>query len=813
VPSRVLASAPSTNALLRIHDATLSNTAPSITQVDYGGGGSAATSSTLSHVSGSVTSGSNTNSIYSGKSSDFALSPRSGSGAEDISARGVRSMDGDGGMLTLGGDLSYTDADHLYPPSLTDASSDSNSVVKKSSTTSGAFKNTTLYALQALYPDDTRKKETIIFFPASVSKSEQEIQAFIHRRYPDREVKKIEKHDVTFKFSQKVIKYSSVKNVVVRSGVKYHHTGKKYPKRAKSEWVVKWGLNQTQKCYSNLTKYQVFNHFPGSWALGRKDSLYRHLDAMRRQHGYNEFPFFPKTWILPGQKKELKSIMEEETKGKKSNSKTNMWIIKPQNSCCGRGISIVRSYDQVKKKLKNSTAGWIVQDYISNPLLLRGCKFDLRLYVCVTSYDPLRIYLFHDGLCRISTRKYSLTKDSRFVHLTNFSVHKKSKSFIKNSDADADGEGHKWSLPALRRFLKERGIDDTKMWEDTNALIIKTILSVESKVNQLTKKSLSTKENILFELLGFDVLIDENLNPHILEVNCGPSLSASSPLDLKIKSNLLADIYTLIGVQPVSRKTLHKEKLTLRSDHRLEAMQSVSKNDESQPFKRTLPELMRLDKLDFLTEEDLHVVTETEEENSRRGQFERIFPTKHTWKRYHHLFPSVRYKNLLVHLFLSNSSSKKRALLARKKYLPPSTRPAFVPTASYRLQTSGAEKMDPELRKAQKKYKKVRSRYRSQRKKSVAKKSHNNEGVWAMDKSSIVQFDRDDNGTVMHDEDRHMSSQNLRKRSQSAPSRRRESISQSQFTISELKFPAYLPKRAYASPRSSVSSTVMSPRH
>ena len=53
-----------------------------------------------------------------------------------------------------------------------------------------------------------------------------------------------------------------------------------------------------------------------------------------------------------------------------------------------------------------------------------------------------------------------------------------------------------------------------------------------------------------FELLGFDILIDSNLKPWLLEVNLSPSLNTDMPLDLKIKGNLLADLFTLIGIVP-----------------------------------------------------------------------------------------------------------------------------------------------------------------------------------------------------------------------------------------------------------------------
>lgn len=49
----------------------------------------------------------------------------------------------------------------------------------------------------------------------------------------------------------------------------------------------------------------------------------------------------------------------------------------------------------------------IVSEYIDNPLLLDGYKFDLRIYVALMSINPLRIYIYEDGLVRLATVKYS----------------------------------------------------------------------------------------------------------------------------------------------------------------------------------------------------------------------------------------------------------------------------------------------------------------------------------------------------------------------------------------------------------------------
>ena len=61
----------------------------------------------------------------------------------------------------------------------------------------------------------------------------------------------------------------------------------------------------------------------------------------------------------------------------------------------------------------------------------------MRVYVLVTSFNPLRIYMYNDGLVRFATEKYSNDPrklQKKYVHLTNFSINKTNKNFIKNTD-------------------------------------------------------------------------------------------------------------------------------------------------------------------------------------------------------------------------------------------------------------------------------------------------------------------------------------------------------------------------------------------
>lgn len=78
-------------------------------------------------------------------------------------------------------------------------------------------------------------------------------------------------------------------------------------------------------------------------------------------------------------------------------------------------------------------------------------------------------------------------------------------------------------------------------------MIVKTCIAAESTMLDIHSKS-QERRTCGFELYGFDILIDDNLKPWLIEVNVCPSLSSSSPMDRKIKHTLLVDLLNLIGL-------------------------------------------------------------------------------------------------------------------------------------------------------------------------------------------------------------------------------------------------------------------------
>ncbi|CAL8295401.1 unnamed protein product [Arctogadus glacialis] len=381
-----------------------------------------------------------------------------------------------------------------------------------------------------------------------------------------------------------------------------------------------------------LQDFQKVNHFPRSYELTRKDRLYKNIQRMQQAHGFKNFNIVPQTFVLPSEYKTFCSCFSKD-KGP--------WIIKPVASSRGRGIYLVSNPSQISMD-KNI----LVSRYVNNPLLIHDFKFDVRLYVLVTSYDPLLIYLYEEGLARFATVKYdraSKNIKNQFMHLTNSSVNKKSSDYVSCDDPELEDYGNKWSMSAMLRYLKHEGKDTTLLMKQVEDLIVKAVLSAELQIASACKMFCPYRTNC-FELYGFDVLIDTDLKPWLLEVNLSPSLACDAPLDLKIKASMIADMFSIVGF--VCQDPLLKQPRSERNAVEPTLRQPAPKSTRQRPMSAcdagtqssedTLEGTLGRGGSSTLglTAEEIKVLRRTTEEYERRGGFIRIFPTRDTWGLY-----------------------------------------------------------------------------------------------------------------------------------------------------------------------------------
>ena len=98
----------------------------------------------------------------------------------------------------------------------------------------------------------------------------------------------------------------------------------------------------------------------------------------------------------------------------------------------------------------------------------------------------------------------------------------------------------------------------TDIFSTCHDIIIKTLLAVEPKIVAEMNK-LGKRQRCCFEIYGFDVIYDEDMHPWVLEVNCLPSLSSSSVFDKQVKTQLICDAFTLIGIRGYDKLSLKTE--------------------------------------------------------------------------------------------------------------------------------------------------------------------------------------------------------------------------------------------------------------
>lgn len=280
----------------------------------------------------------------------------------------------------------------------------------------------------------------------------------------------------------------------------------------------------------------------------------------------------------------------------------------------------------------------IVSKYISDPLCIDEHKCDVRLYVLVTSFDPLIIYLYEEGLVRLATVKYDKTLENLWnpcMHLCNYSINKYHLDYIKATECDED-VGHKWTFSALLRHLKSQGNDTTSLMQAIEDIIIKSIFACSQSIVSACKMFVPNQSNC-FELYGFDILIDNTLRPWLLEVNLSPSLGIDTPLDTRVKSAMLTDLLTLVGIpaqcphSPLSQTAPDSKgyrfkgagsTLPLTGRHRYT---DIKTNAGYRTSKR-----LNLG----LSAEEIRILKNVKSQYSRRGGFVRIFPTQDSMQRY-----------------------------------------------------------------------------------------------------------------------------------------------------------------------------------
>ena len=248
-----------------------------------------------------------------------------------------------------------------------------------------------------------------------------------------------------------------------------------------------------------------------------------------------EFDFFPRTWLIPEEINELESYMKDHPE--------EIFISKPTAGSQGDGILLLRKFSELSMSMSNSKLNeLVVQKYLDKPLLIDGKKFDLRLYVLISNVKPMLAFLNQEGLSRFCTENYEKPTNENiknyYMHLTNYSLNKLSNDFILTDELFDINNGSKQTLCSTWKALEKQGHNKDLIMKSIESLIVKFLVSMEPFIHFYYNTTFEGKDNgKCFHLLGFDILLDEDLKPWLLEINSNPSLNIDFDQELpKLKS-------------------------------------------------------------------------------------------------------------------------------------------------------------------------------------------------------------------------------------------------------------------------------------
>ncbi|CDW78139.1 tubulin-tyrosine ligase family protein [Stylonychia lemnae] len=315
-----------------------------------------------------------------------------------------------------------------------------------------------------------------------------------------------------------------------------------------------------------------YNRYVGGSFLSYKRTFSQLLDLARRLFPKDYSDFIPKTFYFPEDMNKFKEVMAQNDK----DDEQITYIVKPSKGFGGYGIFFIQ--DEMDIPSEN------IKD-----MVCQHKKFDMRLYVLLKGIQgDIQLYLCDEGMARFCTEDYEMPEtgkiDKLFGHLTNFTLNKDSDKYINKDDFIDDDSGTKRLLSNVLKIMEKKPIrcDVEELMTKIEDVIVKSFVVIMPHLkNQFQIEfncNLSQANTNCFQLYGIDILIDDDLNPWVLEINSNPSFNINiqkfikeetanneskyslkneiSSIDKYIKSMVISDAFQIVTSQKSNLKQL-----------------------------------------------------------------------------------------------------------------------------------------------------------------------------------------------------------------------------------------------------------------
>nr|XP_040227578.2 probable tubulin polyglutamylase ttll-15 [Anopheles coluzzii] len=368
-----------------------------------------------------------------------------------------------------------------------------------------------------------------------------------------------------------------------------------------TDWDLLWAHDYPFRKLNlqRMQRHQLVNHFPGSGYITNKVDL-----------STTKLQYIPAAFKLPAELTQFREYAK---------TNPNKQFVQKHNQ--HRHIQIKRT-----DEIDFSNNDTFIQEFIDDPLLVDGYKFDIGVYTVITSIDPLRVYIYKGDIlfryCPVPYHPFNASDVDKYIvgddYLPTWEVPSLKPYYTKY------GFGMKDSFDA---YVRSTGRDPTTIWEQVEDAIRLLILKKEPLFTGLLSRY-AYKRNF-FEMMRFDLVVDNKLKVHLMEANMSPNLSSAhfKPNRL-LYEQVIYNLFQLVGVgASIQRDSFRKQPLDT------EAMLTSLKNlataanlcSELPCTESCAPVVCQLCST-CLEEQDIDDLQRAYREHMNRGDMKRIFP-------------------------------------------------------------------------------------------------------------------------------------------------------------------------------------------
>ncbi|XP_059083158.1 probable tubulin polyglutamylase ttll-15 [Tigriopus californicus] len=361
-----------------------------------------------------------------------------------------------------------------------------------------------------------------------------------------------------------------------------------------------WGLNcpwdDMFLKMKTMGFHQRFNKIPGLNAIVKKSQL-----------STKGFPFVPKTFLVPRDAHHLKAFVKNHPK--------KLFLTKHPHQ---HVVSLINPSDVPSWQNEEL----LIQELIHPPYLVGGYKFDLTMYVLITSINPLRVYTNKKLMLRFCPNPYhefqadpiSSSVDSYVIRDHDF-AHAIWIPGVKNYTT--------LRYPhhaALAAYIRDQGQDPDVLFLKMKQMVLDVILESLPRLRRAAEDFPKAGNSSFFQLTRWDFVLDDNLQPYLLEANGSPDLGRHIELNVKRSSRYLFDAFHMMDLGSLGGNINARERdfittveLMARPEQCLKCHNACQQKECRICFQCISPSML----------DTLYTVYV---ENQNRGTYQRLFP-------------------------------------------------------------------------------------------------------------------------------------------------------------------------------------------